>query len=86
MKRMATRIVEVALLIPAFGFFIPPVPSEPETWYGLLPDLAYGVLCLAISLALACRRGGESWPVAILKVGLFCGFGWLLHERVWMGQ
>jgi len=82
MKRVVLRILEVTLLVPAFGFLIPPVPSEPGIRYGLLPALAYGAACLAISLVLACRRGGERWPVAVLKLLLFCAFGWLIHERV----
>jgi len=84
MNRVAFRFIEVALLIPAFGFLIPPVPSDPGTRYGLLPGLAYGTACLAVSLALACRRGGESVAVAGIKLLLFCGFGWLVHEHVWM--
>jgi len=86
MLRVALRIVEVAILIPAFGLLIPSVPSEADAQPALFPGLAFGIVCVAISLGLACRRGAESWPIAVIKVLMFIGFGWLLHERVLMSQ
>lgn len=84
MKKHLLRFLEVALLIPAFGFLIPPVHSELDQQYPLMPGLAYGATLFSISLTLACLRGGDTWAIAVLKLALFCGLGWLIHERVWM--
>lgn len=83
MRRAVLRVVEVGLLVPAFGLLIPPIPSEPGAPSGpLLPVLVYAAGCFLVSLGLACHRGGERWPVALVKLVLFCAFGWLIHERM----
>jgi hypothetical protein len=78
------RLVEFVLLIPAFGLLIPPVPSEVDERYPVLPRLALAAGLLACSLTLACRRKGEHWTVALLKLVLFALFGWLVYLRVGM--
>ena len=76
------RIAEVMLLIPAFGLLIPPIPSHPRMHYSLMPTLPMAAACLAASLFLALRRGGEHWAIAALKLVLFRGLGWLITARV----
>jgi hypothetical protein len=83
-RKALLRIFEVALLIPAFGILIPPVPSELDETYPLFPRLAIGGGLFALSMAFACLRCGEHWAIALLKLALFLAFGWLVHERVWM--
>jgi hypothetical protein len=77
------RTVEVALLLPAFLFLIPPIPSNTDQRYRLMPGLAFGATLFGISLALACRRGGERWDIAIVKLLMFCGLGVVIYVRVW---
>ena len=83
MKAILLRLLEVLLLIPAFGFIIPPIQSEPGEYYGLLPGLGYGITFLSCSLALAWKRRAENaWTISV-KLFLFVIFSWLIHIRVW---
>lgn len=75
------RFVETLLLVPAFGFLIPPVSSTPEP-YGLFPGIAFATASFAASSLLSLRRGADTWLTAAAKLLLFVGFGWIVHERV----
>jgi hypothetical protein len=75
------RILEIALLVPAFGFLVPPVLSTPEP-NRLFPGIAFAVCFFSASLFLTYRRGAETWATAAAKLLLFVCFGWVLLERV----
>lgn len=82
MRQSVLRSLEIVLLIAAFSIVIPPFPSEAETQFNPLPMIVLGACCLAACLALACRRGGEHWGIALLKLILFCGFALVVFLRV----
>lgn len=75
------RLFELLLLVPAFGFLIPPASSTGEA-YSLLPGLAFGAAAFAGSLAIAVWRNAETRATAGIKMLLFLAFGWILHVRV----
>ena len=81
--RVVGRCVEIGVLVPAFGFLIPAIPSNTDQRYRLFPGLAFGAVFYAISLGLCVWRGGEHWVGAGIKLLLFCGLGWVIHVRVW---
>lgn len=78
------RVVEIVLLIPAFGLLIPPVPSEAGHEYDLFPGLAFAVVVFVLSQSIAVFRNNICWWEAILKTLLFMSFGWLVYQRVTM--
>jgi hypothetical protein len=80
--RVARRAAELGLLIPAFGLLVPPVPSELGTRYTLLPNLLFAAALYAASLVLTIHRAGENWLTAAIKLALFSGLGWVIHDRV----
>lgn len=81
MRDAHKRLAEILLLVPAFGFLVPPVASTQEP-YGLLPGLAFAAGAFSASLWLGVSRRAETWPTAAVKLILFLAFGWLLHARV----
>lgn len=85
-KNILLRLLEVVLLVPAFGLLIPPVPSEEKHVYHLFPSLLFAVILFILSQSLSIYRDRQLWWMAILKVLLFIVFGWLVFERVTMGE
>jgi len=85
MKDIVLRASEIVLLIPAFGFLIPPVPSELGHTYNMFPGLAFAVVLFAMSQILAVYRDKRAWWLSILKIALFVVFGWIVFQRVTMG-
>jgi hypothetical protein len=80
-REVHKHIIELFLLVPAFGFLIPPVPSTDEP-YPLLPGLAFAAVAYSGSLLFAIWRGAETWAVAATKLILFLAFGFILHARI----
>jgi len=78
------RLVEIVLLVPAFGFLVPPVASEEGHVYHLFPGLAFAVVFFIASQLVAVLRDRSCWWAAILKALLFVSFGWVLFQRVTM--
>ena len=81
MRAMYKQVLELLLLVPAFGLLIPPVSSTNES-YALFPGLAFAAIAFCGSLGLGIWRGAESWQAAVVKLLLFLAFGWLLHARI----
>jgi hypothetical protein len=79
------QLVEVALLIPAFGLLIPPIPSDAATRPQLGPGMYFGLALFGGSATVGCWRGAQHWAVALLKGVLFAVLAWLIIERVRLG-
>ena len=80
-RAMHKQVLELLLLVPAFGLLIPPISSTNES-YALFPGLAFAALAFCGSLGFALWRGAETWQAAVVKLLLFLAFGWLLHARI----
>ncbi len=80
------RLVEVILLIPAFCFTVPPVPSETSHVYGLFPGVLFAGVCFVLSQCAALWRDKTGWWASGLKTLLFIVFAWLVFERVTKGS
>ena len=85
MRDAHKHLLEILLLVPAFGFLMPPVSSTTEP-YELFPGLAFAAVGFSASLLLAIWRRAETWLSAAAKLILFSVFGWLLHARVGIAQ
>lgn len=83
-KRWASEAVELLLLIGAFGFLVPPVPSTEGQVHRFAPAAFIGGVLFASATVLRCRRGAQLWPLGVAKLILYLALGWLLHERVQM--
>lgn len=84
-KNNILRIVEIVLLVPAFAFLIPAVPSEAGHVYHLFPGLLFAVVLFTSSQAVSIYRDRQAWWVSLVKILFFALFGWLLFERITMG-
>src|SRR5262245_52933277 len=83
MRMSALRWLELALLVPAFGFVIPPVSSTPDP-PRLFPGVLFAGALLLGSLAISVHRRADSWPTAAVKLALFIAFAWVVHLRLRM--
>jgi hypothetical protein len=84
-RNVILRIVEIVLLVPAFGFLIPEVPSQKGHVYHLFPGLAFAVVLFACAQFVSIYRDRQAWWASTVKILLFILFGWLLFERFTMG-
>lgn len=85
-KENILRLAEIVLLIPAFGFLIPPVPSVTGHVYRLFPGVFIAGVCFVLSQCAVLRRDKTEWWASGIKIVLFLAFAWLLLERVKMGR
>lgn len=84
-RNVILRIVEILLLVPAFGFLISEVPSQKGHVHHLFPGLLFAVVLFACSQLLSIYRDRQAWWASIVKILLFVLFGWVMFERFKMG-
>jgi hypothetical protein len=76
------KAIEIILLIPAFGFLIPPVPSEAGHAYNFFPGILFAAIFFGLSQCVLIARDKRAWWTTIVKLALFVVFGWIIFERV----
>ena len=81
MKTKILRGVELILFCVAFGFVIPPVPSNSDQTYRPMPAMVIGGTILLCSLLLAQKRGSENLTTLVLKILFFLMLVYLNYDR-----
>ncbi len=81
-QRWTNEVIELVLLIAAFGFLVPPVPSMKGQVYRFGPAALIGAALFAVATVLRCRRGAQLWPLGVAQLLLYLALGWLLYERI----
>jgi len=76
------RAIEVILLVLAFGFLIPPVPSEAGHVCHVFPGIAFAASFFIAAQCVQIYREKRSWWAAVIKLVLFVIFGWLVFQRI----
>ena len=79
------RAVELFSLMLSFLLLIPPVSSNVEYTYSLLPMYPVAILIFSLSTFFSYKRSAENILTAIIKIIFFMLFGFIIHLRANMG-